>query len=388
MRMTLITTTADLAEFCASIASDPYIAVDTEFLRDVTYWPKLCLIQVAGEAGAAAIDVLEPGLDLAPLQALFDNPSIVKVFHAGRQDMEIFHYRFGRLPAPVFDTQLVAAVLGYGDSIAYDRLVAALTPARLDKSGRFTDWAARPLTDRQMAYALADVIHLRTVYEKLSRKLVKAGRAEWTADDHAELASPDTYSLEPDDAWERLKPRPGKDIKPRYLAILKTVCAWREREAQKRDLPRARVVRDEVIQEIAGHPPATAKDLAKVRGLSQGFADGKMGAGLMAAIKAGLDLPPAEIPVLPKPPEVPAGRAAAVELLRVLLKLKAEEYEVAPRLIANADDLNMIASGKLDQTRAGSGWRSEIFGQPAADLCAGRLSMRLKGDRVDLVVVE
>ena len=382
--MTLITTTEALAEFCAAIAADPYIAVDTEFLRDTTYWPKLCLIQVAGAFGAAAIDTLADGLDLAPLLALFDRPDLVKVFHAGRQDMEIFFYRFGRLPVSVFDTQLAAAVLGFGDSIAYDRLVAALTPIRLDKSGRFTDWSARPLTDRQMTYALADVIHLRTVYEKLVHKLERAERAEWTADDHAELTSPDTYSLDPEEAWERLKPRPGK-ASPRFLAVLKTVCAWREREAQKRDLPRVRIVRDEVIQELAAHPPAGAKDLAKVRGLSQGFAEGKMGQGLLAAVKAGLALPESEIPQLPMPPELPAGRAAAVELLRVLLKMKAEECQVAPRLLATSDELDRIASGQLEQTRAGHGWRAEVFGREARDLCAGRVAMRLKGERVELL---
>lgn len=321
--MTLITESAALAAFCAKVSSSSYVTVDTEFMRDRTYYPQLCLVQVAGPDDAAAIDALAPGIDLSPLLALMDNPAILKVFHAARQDLEIFYNLTGRVPTPLFDTQVAAMVCGFGDQVSYETLAAQLSRARIDKSVRFTDWAQRPLSERQVTYALSDVTHLRPAYEALARKLAANGRAGWLQEEMATLLDPATYRLDPEEVWRRMRPRGAK---PKFLAIMKEVTAWREREAQRRDTPRNRVVRDETILDLCAHAPTTLDELARMRGLSKNFADGRLGQELLDAVKRGLAMPQAEIPTLPEGPDLPSGLGPIVELLKVLLKMKCEEH--------------------------------------------------------------
>ncbi|HYD69381.1 ribonuclease D, partial [Azospirillum sp.] len=272
--MTLITTTSELDAFCRGLAGADYITVDTEFLREKTYYPQLCLIQVAGPDGAVAIDPLAEGIDLTSLLDVLVDPNVLKVFHAARQDVEIFFHLTGKIPHPLFDTQVAAMVCGFGESVGYETLVTKLAGARIDKSSRFTDWSARPLTERQLTYALSDVIHLRPAFEKLRKRLNRTGRAHWLEEEMAVLTNPATYTVEPDTSWQRLKVRTNK---PRFMAILKELAAWREREAQRRDLPRSRVLRDEALLEIAAHAPTTVDDLARTRGMGRGFAEGKQG---------------------------------------------------------------------------------------------------------------
>jgi ribonuclease D len=380
--MSLITTTDALAAFCERQKSATFITVDTEFIREKTYWPQLCLIQVAGPAEIGAIDPLAEGISLEPLFELMSDPAVLKVFHAARQDVEIFHHLTGRVPAPLFDTQVAAMVCGFGDSVSYETLVAKLAGARLDKSSRFTDWSHRPLTQRQLDYALSDVIHLRTAYEKLQRRIDRAGRGDWLAQELAVLTSPATYAVDPDQAWMRIKARAGK---PRFRAILRAVAAWREREAQSRDLPRGRLVRDEAILEIAAHAPASIDDLARVRGLGRGFAEGKLGGDLLAVILEAANLPPEQCPPDESAPESPAGLAPVVDLLRVLLKLKSEEHHVAARLIASSSDLEAIAGDDTAKVPALSGWRLSLFGDDALALKHGRLALAVEGKRIRLV---
>lgn len=378
----LIADSATLAEFCSRLADAPFVTIDTEFLRDKTYWPILCLVQLAGPNEAAAIDALAEGLDLTPLFELLENPQVVKVFHAARQDVEIFVRLTGKVPSPIVDTQVVAMVCGFGDSASYETLASKLAGARIDKSSRFTDWSHRPLTDKQLAYALSDVTHLRTVYEKLQQRVEKSGRSHWVEDEIAILTDPRTYRVDPENAWIRLKARSDK---PRFLAVLKEVAAWREREAQSRDLPRNRVIKDETILEIAAHPPRDAEALSRCRGLSRGFADGKMGDGILAAVKRGLDMPEADIPRLAAKADIPQGLGPIIELLRVLLKLRCDENEVAQKLIANAGDLETIAADDNADIPALRGWRREIFGDDALKLKHGRLALTAAGKRVKLI---
>lgn len=380
--MTLIVESAELAAFCARVARSSYVTVDTEFMRDKTYYPVLCLVQVAGEDDAAVIDALAPGIDLAPLLALMDDPGVLKVFHAARQDLEIFHNLTGRVPAPLFDTQVAAMVCGFGDQVSYENLAAQLARARIDKSVRFTDWAARPLSERQVTYALSDVTHLRPAYEALARKLATSGRAHWLAEEMAILMDPATYRIDPEEVWRRLKPRGAK---PRFLNVLKEVCAWREREAQRRDTPRNRVVRDETIMDLAAHTPATLDDLARMRGINRGFAEGRLGQELLDAVKRGLAVPVSEAPALPDQPDLPPGLGPIVELLKVLLKMKCEEHGVAQKLVATTADLERIAADEDADLPALSGWRREVFGEAARDLKSGRLGFTLKGKRIILM---
>lgn len=380
--MTLITTSADLAAFIDRQKGADYVTVDTEFMREKTYWPQLCLVQVAGPKEAAAIDPLAPGMDLGPLFALLDDPGVLKVFHAARQDVEIFFHLTGRIPTPLFDTQVAAMVCGFGDSVGYETLITKLTNARIDKSSRFTDWAARPLTDRQLQYALSDVVHLRPAYEKLARKLAKTGRQAWLGEEMGILTDPDTYRLEPTDAWKRLKVRTEK---PRFLAILKEVAAWREREAQRKDLPRQRVLRDEALMEIAAHAPSSVDDLARTRGLGEGLARGRYGTEILAAIQAAQAIPDRELPRPDPRPEMPPGLTPIVELLRVLLKMVCDENEVASRLVANAADLEAIAADDNAAVPALSGWRRELFGDAALRLKHGHLALAISDKRVKLV---
>lgn len=380
--MSMIETTDQLAALCARLAEEPFVTVDTEFLRDKTYWPQLCLVQLASRREAVAIDPLAPGIDLDPLFALMANPAVLKVFHAARQDVEIFVQMAGAVPAPLFDTQVAAMVCGFGDAASYETLAGKLAGARIDKSSRFTDWSNRPLTDRQVEYALADVTHLRVVYDKLSQRLAKSGRADWLAEEMAVLTNAATYRLDPDQAWTRLKPRGGT---PQFLNVLRAVAAWRETEAQKRNLPRTRLIRDESILELASQTPTTVEDLARSRSITRGQAEGALGQSLLAAVKRGLEQPTSEAPRLADRLEVPSGRAALIELLKVLLKANCERHQVAQRLVAVSSDLDLIACQEHPDVPAMRGWRYEIFGADAQSLKRGELALTVDRDQIRVV---
>jgi len=352
-------------------------------MRERTYWPKLCLAQVAGPEDAAAIDALADGIDLAPLDELMANPKVLKVFHAARQDLEIFHLRLNKVPGPLFDTQVAAMVCGHGEAASYESLATRLAKAKIDKSSRFTDWSRRPLSERQITYALSDVTHLRVVYEKLKRQLDKSGRFSWIAEEMAVLNDPATYRGDPEMAWRRLKPRGSS---PRLLAILKEVAAWRERTAQRIDIPRQRLLRDEQLLEIASHAPKTVEELAMTRGLGRGFAEGWQGRELIEAVDRARALPESELPARERPAEQIRAPGAVVDLLRTLLRLKAEQAGVAGRLVANADELDRIAAGKRD-VPALKGWRREVFGADAVDLIDGRLALALSGEHAKLIPI-
>ena len=381
--MKLITKTDELAEFCKPLADAQFVTVDTEFMRERTYWPKLCLAQVAGPHDAAAIDALAEGIDLSPLDELMANPKVLKVFHAARQDLEIFYLRMNRVPAPLFDTQVAAMVCGHGEAASYESLATKLAKARIDKSSRFTDWSRRPLSERQITYALSDVTHLRVVYEKLERQLEKSGRLPWIAEEMAVLNDPGTYRADPEQAWRRLKPRGAS---PRLMAVLKEVAAWRERTAQRIDIPRQRLLRDEQLLEIASHAPKSIEELAVTRGLGRGFAEGWQGREIMEAIERARKLTDAELPQRDKAPEQLRAPGAVVDLLRTLLRLKAEQAGVAARLVANADELDRMAAGKRD-LHVLTGWRREVFGEDALALIEGRLALALHGDQARLIQV-
>jgi len=380
--MMLITSTHDLAAFIDRLKGADYVTVDTEFMREKTYWPQLCLVQVAGPEEAAAIDPLAPGIDLAPLIDLLNDPNVLKVFHAARQDVEIFFHMTGRIPAPLFDTQVAAMVCGFGDSVGYETLITKLTPARIDKSSRFTDWSHRPLTDRQLSYALSDVTHLRPAYEKLRKRLSKTGREHWLAEEMGVLTDPATYRLAPEDAWKRLKVRTEK---PRFLAILQEVAAWREREAQRKDIPRSRVLRDEALVEIAAHAPTNVEDLGRTRGLGTSLAQGRYGTELLAAVQKALSLPADQLPRPEPRQEPPPGIGPIIELLRVLLKMVCDDNDVASRLVASSADLEAIAADDNADVPAMKGWRREVFGNAALSLKHGKVALAISGKRVKLV---
>jgi ribonuclease D len=374
-----ITDNVALAAFCDRLAGSKFITVDTEFMREKTYYPILCLIQIAGPEEAAAIDPLAPEIDLSPVFRLLADPGVLKVFHAARQDLEIFYNLMGAVPAPLFDTQVAAMVCGFGESASYETLANRLAGAAIDKSSRFTDWAHRPLSERQLVYAVADVVPLRKVYDKLSASLERAGRASWITEEMAILTDPETYRGDPARAWLRLKPRTNNR---RTLAMVRELAAWREAAAQKRDLPRNRLIRDEAILEIAAHPPRTIEDLGRSRALGRSVAEGKLGAEILAAIERARELPESELPELPERRVVPSGIGPLVDLLRVLLKLCAEENNVAPRLIADSDDLEAIAADDHAMVAALKGWRGELFGRDALDLKHGRLALTATGNRI------
>lgn len=378
--MSLITHSAALAEFCAGLASADFIAVDTEFMREKTYWPILCLLQIAGPDNAAAIDPLAPGIDLTPVLALMTDASVLKVFHAARQDVEIFFHLTGAVPAPLFDTQVAAMVCGFGESASYETIAAKLAGATIDKSSRFTDWSHRPLSERQLHYALADVVPLRKAYERLAARLEKTGRTSWVAEQMALLSDPKTYRNEPAEAWRRLKPRTQNR---RTLALVRELAAWREAAAQKRDVPRNRLVRDEALLEIAAHPPRHVEDLARIRALGRPVAEGRIGAEILAIVERARALPESAWPEPPAQHKLPAGIGPLVELMRVLLRLVAEENDVAPRLIADNDDLEAIAADDAAAVPALSGWRAELFGRDALDLKHGRLALTASGTRIE-----
>ncbi|MBV8775777.1 MAG: ribonuclease D [Alphaproteobacteria bacterium] len=380
--MTLITDSAALAAFCERQQGAQFITVDTEFMRERTYWPVLCLVQVAGADEAAAIDALAPDIDLAPLLALMNDPASLKVFHAARQDLEIFFHLSGAVPHPLFDTQVAAMVCGFGDSVSYETLVRKLAGAQLDKASRFTDWSHRPLTARQIEYALGDVVHLRTVYERLQQRLAKNGRAGWFSEEMAALEDPALYRSDPDHAWRRFRLRGRADS--RFLAVLRALARWREAAAQQRDLPRGRVLRDEALLEIASHPPRQVDQLARIRGLAKGVAEGKFGKEILDAVAAGLSdpQPPAAIP---QKAQSPPGLGPLVELLRVLLKQRCEDFEVAQKLVASADDLEAIAADDAAEVPALHGWRREVFGADALALKHGALALTAGRGRIELV---
>ncbi len=382
--MSLITTSAALADICKSLARADYLTVDTEFMREGSFWPRLCLLQIAGPDDAVAIDPLADHIDLAPLFELLADPDILKVMHAARQDMEIFYHLTGELPHPLFDTQVAAMVCGFGDQVGYEALVAKLTGARLDKSSRFTDWAQRPLSEQQLNYALGDVIYLRPAYEALRARVEEAGRLHWIEEEIALLSDPALYRVDPAEAWRRLKPR---RTEPRYLTVLQAVAAWREREAMERDLPRNRIVRDETLLQIAAHPPADAKALDRVRGLSRGFSNSRLGAGLIDAVAAGRATPLESAPTAPPKRDLPAGIGPLTDLLKVLLKHKCEEHQVAQRLVANVGDLELIAADDNADVAALKGWRRELFGTDALHLKHGKVALAATGTHVRLVPV-
>jgi ribonuclease D len=373
-----ITTTEDLAAACERMARHPFVTVDTEFLRETTYYPLLCVAQMASPDEAVVIDALADGIDLAPFYALMANETVTKVFHAARQDIEIVWHAAKLIPHPVFDTQVAAMVLGYGDSISYDQLVQRITGDRLDKSNRFTDWSRRPLYPAQIAYAVSDVTHLRDVYLALSADLHRRGRAEWVGEEMEILTSPDTYRASPEQAWERLKTRVRK---PKELAVLIEVAAWREREAQSRDVPRGRVLKDEVIGDIATQAPTTTERLAGLRSLPKGFERSKWGQEILDAVKRGLARDPKALPQLDRPRPTANG-TATVELLKVLLRMMAERHGVAAKIIATVDDLERIAADDHADVRALRGWRREMFGERALALKHGKLALAIEKSRV------
>jgi ribonuclease D len=377
--MTLLTTTDQLAELCRELAREPYVAIDTEFMRDRTYWPKLCLVQLAGEERRAAIDTLASGLDLAPLYRLMADSGVIKVFHAARQDLEIFFHLTGAVPSPIFDTQLAAMVCGWGEEVGYDTLVSQVAKARIDKSHRFTDWSHRPLSQQQLDYALADVIHLRVIYERLTEQLEAGGRREWVAQELADLSDPALYELLPEQAWRRLKIRSRE---PRFVAIVQALAAWRERSAQRRDLPRNRIVRDDLLMEIAANRPTTPEALARLRRISL---DRSSAQAVVAAIREALELPEADLPRLEPPPRLPRGIGPMIDLLRVLLKHQCEEHHVAQRLVATTADLEAIAATERADVHALEGWRFEVFGRAALALKRGELALAISGGKIILV---
>lgn len=384
--MRIIETTADLEVLVQELASAPYIALDTEFMRDSTYWPKLCLLQIASTEVAAIVDPLAEGIDLTPFFKLVADPAIVKVLHAGRQDIEIFWQKGRVIPTPLFDTQIVAMVCGFGEAASYETLARKLAHAEVDKSARFTDWARRPLTKRQLEYALADVTHLRVVYEKLSAELKRSGREEWVAEEIAALQCEELYALDPTQAWKRLRPRSNNK---RFLTALAAAAEWREREAQTRDVPRSRVLKDEVLLEIAASPPEDGDALERIRSVPKGFAASRLGKSLLESIAASKNNPAPELP------EGTNGKrrhrepsAAAVDLLKTLLRLKAEEARVAPRLIANAEDIECLAAGDDEGVAALTGWRREVFGKDAIALRSGKLSIALENGEAVVVELE
>jgi ribonuclease D len=380
--MTPITTTGELADVCARLARHSFVTVDTEFLRESTYYPQLCVLQMASEEDAVVVDTLAPGLDLTTFFALMANENVVKVFHAARQDIEIIWHDAKLVPHPLFDTQVAAMVLGYGDSISYDQLVQRITGDTLDKSHRFTDWTRRPLTDAQLTYAVSDVTHLRDVYKVLSAELERRGRSEWVTEEMKILTSPDTYRLDPDSAWERLKTRVRK---PKELAVLMEIAAWREREAQTRDVPRGRVLKDEAIADIAVQAPTTVDRLAGLRSLPKGFERSRWGQAILDAVGRGLARDPKSLPRIERNRSAPNGQAT-VELLKVLLRMTSERQGVAAKVIATVDDLDRIAADDDADVPALKGWRRMLFGERALALKQGNLALAIEKGRV--VVVE
>ncbi|ACP24731.1 ribonuclease D [Sinorhizobium fredii NGR234] len=379
----MIQTTAELEAACQELALSSYITIDTEFLRETTFWPELCLIQMAGPDTAVIVDPMAPGIDLAPFFALMANADVVKVFHAARQDIEIIHHLGNLIPHPLFDTQVAAMVCGFGDSVSYDQLVSRIKNVQIDKSSRFTDWSRRPLTDKQLDYALADVTHLRDVYHYLKAELEREGRSSWLAEEMAILESRETYDLHPENAWQRLKMRVRKPIE---LAVLQKIAAWREREARARNVPRGRIIKDDAIYEIAQQQPKDAEALGRLRTIPKGWERSSAGAAIVEAVSEALAIPKTDLPRLPRQNHTPEGAAAAGEMLKVLLKLISEKEGVAAKIIASSDDLDRIAAeGEKADVAALKGWRRELFGEMALKLINGEVALRFVGKKIEAV---
>lgn len=379
--MEIVTTTSALQEACSVLERSEFVAVDTEFLRETTYWPKLCLIQMACPGYDVIVDPLAEGLDLAPFFDLMTDKSVMKVFHAARQDVEIIYNLAGVIPCPLFDSQVAAMVCGFGDSISYDQLVQRITGHRVDKSSRFTDWTLRPLSERQLAYAAADVTHLRDVYIFLKANLEEQERTSWVAEEMAILTSANTYFVEPKDAWKRMKLRVRKPIE---LAIMMELAAWREAEAQRRDVPRGRIIKDDSIYEIAAQQPATTDALAKLRSIPRGFERSKTAEQILEAVNRALGIPKAKLPPVPRGRQSPEGSSAVVDLLKVLLKMASERHAVAAKVIATVDDLEQIACDDDADIPALKGWRRKLFGDAALAVKRGELALKIDGKRVSV----
>ena len=376
---------ATLAAYCESLAGVPWVTVDTEFMREKTYWPKLCLVQISGPdpGSERAVDPLVPGMDLAPLFRIFADKSVLKIFHAARQDVEIAYKMMGSVPSPLFDTQVAAMVCGYGDQVGYEALVKKVCRQDLDKSSRFTDWSQRPLTTRQISYALSDVTHLRDIYRHLSERLESTGRSHWLEEEMAILTAAETYRNDPENAWKRLKLRNGK---PLFLQVVREMAAWREIEAQARDIPRNRIMKDESLLDVAGSLPTTLDDLSRIRGLGRGFAEGKLGRGVLETVERAKAVPKEDLPKQQKTERPQPGVGPMMDLLRVLLKRNSENAGVASRLIANAEDLEKIAGDDNADVAALSGWRRELFGEDALALKRGEIALTGGGrDGIDII---
>lgn len=382
--MQVITDTESLRTVSAAFRERPFVAVDTEFLRESTYWPKLCLIQAAAEGVEAVIDPLAPGIDLSPFYEVLADPGVLKVFHAARQDLEIFYKAMGVMPAPVFDTQIGAMACGYGESIAYDALVAGELKRRIDKSHRFTDWSRRPLSPDQLAYALADVTHLRDLHPKLMGRLERTGRAAWVADELAGLVDPAIYDTEPENAWLRLKLRKTSGD---YVLALQVAAAWRERTAQAKDVPRARVLKDDALYEIAEQRPRNVAAFDRLRAVPRGFGNSRGGQELAATLDAALADPERKAPVVERAAGAAPSAGPTIELLKVLLRTAAERHDVAARLIASSADIEAIAMSDEADVPALSGWRRELFGENALALKKGKLALSLENGKVSVKAI-
>ncbi len=378
--MNLIASTESLSTLCASLASESFVTVDTEFMRESTYWPDLCLIQVAGAEINGLIDPLAPGLDLQPFFDLMNNAAVLKVFHAARQDIEIMVHRAGIVPHPVFDTQIAAMVCGFGDQVGYEAIVRRLAKAQIDKSSRFTDWSRRPLTEKQLVYALADVTHLRVVYEQLKTELDKTGREHWLNEEMEILTNPATYRTEPEDAWKRIKVR----LKSRkQMGVLVAVSAWRECEARDKNVPRARVIKDDAIAEIAVQVPQTREALNGLRALPKGLSTSRLGEAILKAVKDGLARDPASLPA----PDTDRDDAseqtqAASEILKLALKVVCEREGIAPKLVASSSDIEAIAESDAADVHMMHGWRRELFGNLALAIKRGEAVIGFEKGRV------
>lgn len=383
----LITTSDELAKLCARLARSPFITVDTEFMRENTYWPELCLVQIANTEEAAAIDPLAPGLDLSPLlDLLTDNEDVLKVFHAGGQDVEIIYNFTGRTPHPIFDTQIAMMAISQSEQIGYSNLVESWLSLTIDKGARFTDWSRRPLTERQIEYAIGDVTHLAKIFPKILNRLKKTGRGEWLDIEMEKLADPENYRNDPGSAWHRIKAA-GRN--PAMLGRLKAIAEWREIEAQDKNIPRGRIARDETLADLASHPPREQADLAKVRGLSAGWKDNEIGRRLMARIAAAQPLGEDELP--PRTPRgAPLGKEGALvaDLLKLLLKIRSREIDVASRLIARSEDLELLAAGVRKNLPILDGWRFDQFGQDALDLVEGKLGFAVVNGKLKMTRIE
>ena len=382
--MTLITETSKLIDACERFSRDSFLAIDTEFMRERTYYPQLCLIQIAGKDEAVTVDALATEINLNPILDLMANHKIMKVFHACRQDMEIFFNLNRRIPFPVFDTQIGAMVCGYGESVGYDKLVRQITGVQIDKSSRFTDWSHRPLSKQQLNYALSDVTHLRTVYESLLNQLEKNGRINWLNEEFQNVLNPKTYDIPLDQIWKRLKIKNGR---PKFLILVRELCAFREKEAQNRNIPRNRVIRDDVLLDIAARSPRSSVDLAKVRSLSTQFAEGRLGKSILRVVAEASNIPESDAPQLEKLNKTKPQKPALIELLKVLLKHKSEDNNVAQKLIASTADLEAIAENDNANVLALSGWRKDVFGDDALLLKSGKIALSAAGDRIRVIPI-